>query len=200
MCEKCRGALKIKNIRQFSVHPSKDDFVFLDGVIYGLAYAENPEIQAAIKQFKYRYTQDLADHFGEILMTKISQLRAFAKKKIIFIPIPLHRKRLWERGFNQAELIAENIAGRMAGQGQVYSLLRRNRYTSQQAKLGKRDRQYNLEGAFELSGDLSLLEGRVCFLVDDVCTTGSTLDECARILKQKGLKKVYGLVIARAFK
>ena len=72
--------------------------------------------------------------------------------------------------------------------------------TSQQAKLNKEARHQNLSEAFEVVGNLKQLSETVCFLVDDVCTTGATLDSCARVLKEAGIQKVYGLVVARAFK
>jgi competence protein ComFC len=200
LCGNCRGRLKLKPIQSRSLYPSVNDFPELDGVIYGLDYAENPEIQAAVKQFKYHFTQDLADYFGKLLSVKLSELSMLKNKEFILIPIPLHKKRLGERGFNQAELIAGAVI-RYAGKGTVLNrLLTRTRYTSQQAKLKKAERQKNLDGAFEVAGELSELENKICFLVDDVCTTGSTLESCARALRKKGLGKVYGLVVARAFK
>jgi len=200
MCQKCRDALKIRKIRSVSYSPSQQDFKYLDGVIYGLDYAENPEIQAAIKQFKYKFTQDLVDYFGKILAEKLGQLRMVKDKQVTLIPVPLHKKRQWQRGFNQAQLIAENVAKRMGDLAQVDLVLIRIKHTSQQAKLNKAERHKNLLEAFEISGDLEKLDDKICFLVDDVCTTGATLDSCAKLLKEKGVFKVYGLVVARAFK
>ncbi|MDH5597229.1 MAG: phosphoribosyltransferase family protein, partial [Candidatus Peregrinibacteria bacterium] len=91
------------------------------------------------------------------------------------------------------------VSGHQEDQWAVIPVLNRIRYTSQQARLKKNERAENLKGAFEVVGDRGVLNGKVCFLVDDVCTTGSTLDSCAKTLKDAGIKKVYGLVVARSF-
>jgi len=200
LCKICRNALRIKNIRLISLNPSREDFEHLDGVIYGLDYATNPEIQLAIKQFKYKYTKDLVDYFGSILSEKLGQLSMLNDKKVLFVPVPLHRKREWKRGFNQAQLIADSTAKKMGKRAIVSSLLLRPKNTLQQAKLSKRDRHENLKHAFTLNGNIDSLKEKVCFLVDDVCTTGVTLDNCAKLLKEEGVTRVYGLVVARAFK
>ncbi len=200
MCENCVEQLRIKPIKGKSWYPSAADFEHLDGVIYGLDYAENPEIQAAISQFKYKFVKDLIECFANLTVAKLKQLKMLQGREAVLIPVPLHKKRLNYRGFNQAELIARATAGRFDEKIEVMLLLRRIKHTSQQAKLSKKERHRNLAEAFEVAGDLSVLSDRVCFLVDDVCTTGATLDSCARALKQSGVKKVYGLVIARAFK
>jgi len=174
----------------------------MDGVIYALDYAENPQIQAAIQQFKYRFTKELAEYFGDLIAQKLRELSMNKGKTNILIPVPLHKKRLNYRGFNQAELIAKSVCERV-GDSRISHLLRRVKNTSQQAKLNKKERHDNLEDAFVLESGLlqeSGLQNSVYFIVDDVCTTGSTLENCAKVLKESGLKKVYGLVVARAFK
>lgn len=211
------------------------DFHDLDGVIYALDYAKNPQIQAAIKQLKYRFTQDLAMHFGRLIAEKIGELSMAKGRQIILIPVPLHKKRLNYRGFNQAQVIAQAVADKIPN-AQILPLLDRVRHTQQQAKLSKDERHENLKDAFEMNTNcvqqyfsfarayntpsfgVSGYEerraqkktkakekgeerrGSLLFLVDDVCTTGSTLENCARVLKDNGFEKVYGLVIARAFK
>lgn len=230
LCADCLKSLDKKKIHPTYRRTEKDpDFYYLDGLIYGLDYAKNPTIKAAIKQLKYKFTQDLAQHFSDIIAEKIGELNMVKDKKIILIPVPLHKKRLNYRGFNQAEIIARAVASQFSDdQIEVVELLERIRHTDQQAKLNKKERHKNLDGAFSIkfdchpkldSGSITLagiLDSRlrgngkekvemknkntIYFIVDDVCTTGSTLEECAEVLKNNGIKKVYGLVIARAFK
>lgn len=182
------------------MHPSSEEFEHLDGVIYGADYAENPGLKSAIAQFKYKFNKQLTDYFAELVSQKMKELGMLKQKEAILIPVPLHKKRLNYRGFNQAELIAYASAARYGDRTDVLTPLTRVKNTSQQAKLNKTERHQNLKEAFEITGDISRLSDKVCFLVDDVCTTGATLDRCAQALKEKGLKKVYGLVVARAFK
>ena len=170
----------------------------MDGVIYALDYAENPQIQAAIQQFKYRFTKELAEYFGDLIAQKLRELSMNKGKTNILIPVPLHKKRLNYRGFNQAELIAKAVCERV-GDSRICHLLRRVKNTSQQAKLNKAERHENLEDAFEAE-DFSADKNSVYFIVDDVCTTGSTLENCTKVLKKSGLQRVYGLVVTRAFK
>ena len=122
------------------------------------------------------------------------------------MPVPLHPKRLNYRGFNQAELISravvESIGNRDSDRVSILPLLTRVKHTAQQAKLSKRERHENLEDAFTMNKKCihEWDNQSVYFIVDDVCTTGATLENCAKVLKENGVKKVYGLVVARAFK
>jgi competence protein ComFC len=200
LCKNCVQELKIHPLKAKSVCPSSEDFEYLDGVIYGADYAKNPQIQAAIMQFKYKFTRELVSQFGTLVSDKMKEMGMLRIRPAVLIPVPLHKKRLNYRGFNQAELIAHETLQQYGGKAEVLSLLSRVKNTSQQAKLNKKERIENLAGAFEVTGDLTLLNGKICFVVDDVCTTGSTLDNCAKVLKRCGVKKVYGLVVARAFK
>ena len=211
LCVECLRNLDKNKISPIYRRKELDpDFNKLDGVIYALDYAKNPQIKAAIKQLKYKFTQDLAEYFANMIAEKIRELNMVKNKQIILIPVPLHKKRLNYRGFNQAEVITRAIASRFSDdQMQVIELLERIRHTDQQAKLDKYERRKNLGGAFVISSGSREMNNfyvhkyntsTIYFIVDDVCTTGSTLEECAGVLKENGFKKVYGLVVARAFK
>ena len=200
LCKKCVQELRIRSISGTSLHPSPSEFRFLDGVIYAVSYADNPAIRAAVAQFKYKFTRPLCDCFAALLSQKLRELAMLRGKKCVLLPVPLHQKRLNYRGFNQAGLIARGVAECFGEAAEVRELLKRVKHTSQQARLNKKERHENLAAAFEVTGDVSGALQDVCFLVDDVCTTGATLENCAQVLKQAGLRKVYGLVVARAFK
>lgn len=200
LCKNCIQEFHTKKLRSHSISPSSEDFECLDGIIYGADYSASPQLQAAIAQFKYRFSYVLADRFSGLTSDKLKELHMLRSRSVALVPVPLHKKRLSYRGFNQADLIARQTSERFGDRALVYPLLKRVRHTSQQARLGRRQRHLNLTDAFELAGDPVQIAGRVCFLVDDVCTTGATLDSCARVLKESGIPKVYGLVVARAFK
>lgn len=200
LCKNCVHEFRVSSLRSKAICPSSTDFEHLDGVIYGADYAKNPAVQAAIAQFKYKFTRELVREFGLLVSAKMKELRMLKNQRAALIPVPLHKKRLNYRGFNQAELIACETLRQYDGKAEILSILSRIKNTSQQAKLNKNERKANLAEAFEVTGDTGTLSGKVCFVVDDVCTTGSTLDNCAKVLKQNGVSKVYGLVVARAFK
>ena len=205
LCTECIKQLSIINL-QFLKKKSKDakrEFKYLDGVIYGVDYAENPQIKAAVKQFKYRFTQELKEFFADLISDKLKQLSMIGGRRIVLIPVPLHRKRYYQRGFNQALLIAKAVQSRVEDRIDVIYPLERVKNTPQQAKLSKKKRHRNLKNAFAIKSGFqseSGLQKKVYFIVDDVCTTGTTLESCAKVLKEAGVKKVYGLVVARAMK
>ena len=202
LCDSCIKKLKIKKIRKNVKKTSSKEFKYLDGVIYGLDYAKNPQIQAAIQQFKYKFTQELKDIFADLIADKLKQLSMVRGRRIVLIPVPLHRKRYFKRGFNQAYLIAKAVQEKIGGRVDVPSVLKRDVNTPQQAKLSKGERHKNLKDAFSLNKNCvqTFNQKSVYFIVDDVCTTGTTLESCAKVLKEAGISRVYGLVVARAMK
>lgn len=107
------------------------------------------------------------------------------------VPVPLHRARLAKRGFNQAELMGRAVAGRIGAS--FLDTLRAVRRTRDQVELTAPDRRENVAGAFEARGPVT---GRL-LLVDDVMTTGATLNECARVLKTSGAREVHALTLCR---
>jgi len=203
-CADCLASLVRRRIRPNSGrNPKGPEFQSLRGVIYALDYAKNPQIQAAIKQFKYKFTEELALPFAKLIVEKMGELGMTKGRRLILVPVPLHLKRLRERGFNQAEVIASAIHAQWPeGLCEIQNLLVRQKETSQQAKLTKEERRKNLSGAFIMNKKVvhEPMSENLYFIVDDVCTTGSTLENCAGVLRENGFEKVYGLVIARALR
>ncbi len=114
--------------------------------------------------------------------------------KNLIMPVPLHSKRRRWRGFNQAEIIAKEVADHFKLDFNSDKLVR-IKHKKPQAKLGERDRKSNIIDCFYWDG--SGLANRNVILIDDVVTTGSTLNECARVLKDNGAGEVWGLVVAK---
>jgi len=113
----------------------------------------------------------------------------------LIIPVPLHRKRLLWRGFNQSTEISR-IIGKRLDKPVLHKGLTRIRNTPPQTRLGREERQTNIKGAFRAAP--KQIRGKAILLVDDVYTTGATLRECARTLKRAGASRVDALVLARA--
>ncbi len=112
----------------------------------------------------------------------------------IVVPVPLDRKRLRTRGFNQAELLATEVA-RLCGWPLRKKALRRLRTTLPQADLDEKDRWLNVAGAFAADGDLA---GKEIFLVDDIYTTGATAEAASQALVEAGAERVYVATVAMA--
>ncbi|MDD5527513.1 MAG: ComF family protein [Patescibacteria group bacterium] len=170
----------------------------LDGVFVCADYSDRI-VSGLIKKLKYSFARELGEVLAEIACRywkKIADEDRFGKlspQKFIITPIPLHKKRYNWRGFNQAEIIARYFADR---QNFAYQdALVRVKHKTPQARLGGAERRENIAGCFAAHGEN--LTGKKILLIDDVATTGSTLDEAARVLKSAGASKVWGLVIAK---
>ncbi len=114
----------------------------------------------------------------------------------LVLPVPLHTRRLKERGFNQSGLLAHELA-RNLGLPVSFDSLDRKHWTEPQTRLNRRERLKNVRGAFQVRQPEKIRDRRI-LLVDDVFTTGETLNECARTLKKKGASNVYALTVTRA--
>lgn len=125
----------------------------------------------------------------------------FANKNInaheidLIVPVPLHPKKLRERQFNQSEVLASYLAKRL-DKKIVKDKVKRIKYTMPQTELKRDERIKNVDGAF-LAKDGHDLKGKTILLIDDVFTTGATLHECAKALKNAGAKKVVAFALAR---
>lgn len=114
------------------------------------------------------------------------------------IPVPLSKKRLLERGFNQAEVLAEILAKQTSARLDKETLIRQIHTPMHRATMDKKAREKSVQNAFEVKRP-KLVEGENILLVDDVFTSGATVSNCAKVLKEKGAGKVYVLTVARAF-
>jgi ComF family protein len=149
----------------------------------------------AIHDFKYRRQPGLGRGLGR-LITDNHCAGIDPEGFDVVIPVPLHVRRLRERGFNQSLLLARAVATARGIQVDFLSL-RRERDTPPQTLMGRKERQANIRGAFAVV-HRDRLRDREILLIDDVYTTGSTLAECARALLDGGAARVGVLTLARA--
>jgi len=144
-----------------------------------------------IHRFKYRQEPELARAFG---ILAAETLTARGIRPGIIVPVPLHWTRQWMRGFNQTALICRELGAETGIP--VRPLLRRIRRTRRQATLTRDERKKNLAAAFSLA-DEEFCRNDDILIVDDVMTTGSTLNAAAAVLRQSGTEKVYVMALAR---
>ena len=142
--------------------------------------------RAFIHTLKYHNGTYLRGDLQRLFLHERERLRDL--KGAVFVPVPLHFFRKWKRGYNQSDLIA-NVLAKHVG-GQVQRLLRRKRYTPSQTSLTKAQRKENVRSAFGLRRFAKIDPQATYVLTDDVFTTGSTLNECARVLKENGATAV----------
>lgn len=157
-------------------------------------YLYEGAIMTAIHRFKYAPKGLLADSLGPIL-AEFAHDWLRETNQFLAIPVPLHPRRLRERGFNHSLLLARHVAAKLTTQLDFLAL-RRVRYTAPQTGLKKKERQKNVRRAFQVM-EPEAVKDREILLVDDVATTGSTLNECARALKRAGSKEIMCIVLAR---
>jgi ComF family protein len=149
-------------------------------------------VRQAVYQLKYRNLRILAEPLAGLMYGYLSGNPVPGE---VLVPVPLHRKRLRERGYNQSGLLAKWL-GKFTGLPVVDDCLVRERLASPQARSsGVDERRNNVAGAFACRDDR--LRDKEVLLVDDVCTSGATLDACAEALKESGAASVWGLTLAR---
>lgn len=160
--------------------------------IQGMALYNYGSMSDSIFRFKYKGRQEYADFYGQQLAEKRGQwLEAVDPQALV--PVPVHPSRKRERGYNQAELIAEALSAR-CGIPVSTKLIVREKKTLPQKNLSERERQNNLKKAFKiLQNDVKL---STIVIIDDICTTGSTIDAMVEVLKAAGIQRVYYLTLA----
>jgi ComF family protein len=157
-------------------------------------------LRGLIHLLKYENVTSAARPLGRMLADAIDELRpTCGDSKPLLVPVPLHKGRLRTRGFNQAEAIARAAARQFPGTLEIASgVLVRHRETISQVGLSREERIENMHDAFRVTA-LERVKGRNVIVVDDVMTTGTTLSECARVLKRAGAERVWAATVARAF-
>ena len=175
------GPCRACQVQPSRVHPIRSAFIF------------EGSVRDAVHALKYRGAASVASAFAAPMAGY--WLRQHMQGECL-VPVPLHPKRVAKRGYNQAELLARAL-GQYLDLPVAPHLLRRVRDTVSQTKLNRDERLKNMEGAFTLSEEVDL-SGWKLTLVDDVATTGATLDACAEILLEAGAQMVNAFTLARA--
>ncbi|HEX2931516.1 MAG TPA: ComF family protein [Candidatus Binatia bacterium] len=156
---------------------------------------EEHPLRQVVQKFKYGRKVSLGKPLGRLMARGCQEFIAAWPIDLI-LPVPLHRKRLRWRGFNQAALLARQIARAYQIPIDVF-LLERRRETATQTQLSEEERRRNVRGAFALNAHRSVT-GLKVLLIDDVYTSGATANECSRTLLKAGAEQVYVLTLARA--
>jgi ComF family protein len=160
-------------------------------------------LRELIHLLKYNQVRPAANVLGRMLVEAMEDLQPlFSASEILVVPVPLHSRKLRQRGFNQSELIVRAALKLKAGTVRLQlipGLLERQRETKSQIGLSRHQRRVNIRGAFVVAKTLEV-KGREILVVDDVFTTGTTVSECARVLRRAGASKVFVATVARTLK
>ncbi len=190
LCEDCKSILEITGFHQkYSASNLKD-------LYFALSY-NNSLSKKLIQRFKYEpFVKELAEPLSSLI---IAHFQLMDNKPDFFgfliIPVPLEKRRMKWRGFNQAEEIGKELA-EFFKIPLISDCLVKTRKTVSQVELADEARKENIKGAF-LIKEKDLIKNKKILLADDVYTTGATMAECARILRESGAKEIIGIAIAR---
>jgi ComF family protein len=156
---------------------------------------EEHPLRTVVQKYKYGRKVSLGKPLGRLMAQGCAEFLSEFRADLV-VPVPLHPKRLRWRGFNQSLLLARQVS-RVYGVPVDPFVLQRGRDTAAQTQLPEEDRRRNVRGAFAIHPEKSV-KGQTILLVDDVYTSGATVNECSRTLKSGGAKEVYVLTLARA--
>lgn len=192
-CSRCAEPFSGAISDSFACSNCANQTLHFDAAIAG--YRARGIVRRLIHEFKYERRMYLRHVIGDWLGAVLNDVRLNPAEFDVIVPVPLHPAKQRERGFNQAALLAQSLSARASLP--VKPVLERIRYTKTQTAFDRAERMQNLHNAFRLRPGRDV-QGLRVLLVDDVLTTGSTLSECARVLKRSGASSVYAATAARA--
>ncbi len=192
-CQKCSEPFEGAITSAFTCANCAHRTIYFDAAV--AAYRGRGIVRQMIHEFKYGRQIHLRHLVARWLHAALDDERLCGRRFDVIVPVPLHPARQRERGFNQASLLAELLSAQTSIPAKP--VLERIRYTTTQTALDRSERMENLHNAFRLRKNADVRGLRV-LLVDDVLTTGSTLNECARLLKRAGAFSVHAATAARA--
>jgi ComF family protein len=153
--------------------------------------------RSLIHQLKYKQGEYLAYDFAKIMQKNASFMALLRDSTLI--PVPLHWKRIFKREYNQSEIIAKSLQ-KLPINMEVLPLLKRRRHTPSQVGLRIRERQENVKNAFSLDPKIQIDRDRKLIVFDDVFTTGSTINECCKVLHKHGFHNIYAATFTQVSK
>lgn len=184
ICKDCYENLDILD-KEIEINSS-----YINKAYYSLSY--NRFIRDKMKEYKFNGKNYLYKPFGEIMLDTIRK-KEIEKNIDIIAYIPAHRRKEALRGYNQAELLANYISENL-NKPLLHDNLIKTKWTKEQSHLVKIDRIINLQDSFELK-KAEEIKGKKILLIDDIITTGVTMEECSRVLRENGSKEVIGLAL-----
>lgn len=188
ICDRCRNAL---------LESSASDYYDTDGRVRRLfaPFAYDGDLRRAVLDLKFNDATAYAKPLARLVFEALPQYYVYDYDMLV--PVPLHPKRRDERGYNQAELLAEELS-KLLGVPVASEVLFRTRNTEHQMKLSRMMRENNVRGAF--FADERSVHGKRILLVDDIYTAGATIGACSRELLEKGAAEVSAVVVCENFK
>lgn len=189
LCKKCEIKLQNLKPKQEIQKIKKHNFSYH---IYGYLY--KAEIRSKIIDYKFNDKPELSHTLAKLLLNN-KKICGFLENYDIIIPVPMYPKKQIQRGYNQSDLIAKELSKNVSID-YANDVLYKYRPTKMQSSLDKKSRQNNVKGAYNCKNQQKI-NGRRVILFDDIYTTGSTAEECSKVLKQSGASEIAVLTIAK---
>lgn len=205
LCDNCKNLLEytkepkcikcsrpVQKEKSFCTQCANKDFSFCKNFS---VYEYYGVLQSIIYKFKYGNNPNLGKGLAKLMVENLGL--EFFKDFDFLVPVPLHKRKLRKRGFNQAGVLCKEIS-KLTGVKSLDKLLIRKKNTKSLSRLSPRERVNNLKGAFHINQKYknNNIESRSFLIIDDIYTTGSTMNFCSKILVENGAKNVCGLTIA----
>ena len=194
LCQQCEN--KFMQIKTATFDNYQNAPAFFDEHFYLFKYKK--DIRQNIIKYKFDEKSYLYKSFSELFIRDEQFTNRFIENYDIIIPVPIHKNRLKSRGYNQSELIAKDIAKRCGKDYCKDVLIKKNNIVAQSSLDDKLDRIRNIKNAFVCGKNAELVKGKKVALFDDVFTTGATVNECAKVLKENGASFVGVFTIAKS--
>ena len=195
LCLDCQALINLST--RYEVNIDELDYLFWT------APYKDKIIQSCLHYLKYQYVKELACELSDLIITYFSLLNNSPilgqerGQEIVIVSVPMYKKDLKKRGFNQSEEIARSLSEKL-GIPLIEQGLVKTKKTISQIELKREERLLNVSGVFAINPEKKgSIEGKKIILIDDVYTTGATMQECAKILKQNHAPEIWGVVIAR---
>ena len=173
--------------------------------LYFATSYQNFMVKELIKKFKYSpYIKELGENLAFLIISHLQLLEnkpefliSSKKEKFLLVPVPLEKEKMKMKGFNHAQILTKILSSYL--KIPFEEVLTKKRKTKSQTTLSsKKEREENIKGVFEVKKEKeNLIKNKIILLVDDVFTTGATMEEISQILKTKGAKEIWGIVVAK---
>jgi competence protein ComFC len=209
LCQTCKNNIPINSSfinpnRKKRIHNFSKDCCSKNKLFYALGFTssyKNPILAKTLHLFKYQRIISLKEPLSNLMIKFLKKTKFFSitrKENFLIIPIPLHYKKQKKRGFNQSELLAENISSYFSLSYNSEILIRIKNNSPQANIPNLTEREKNVKNIFGISlSKTTLIKNKWIILVDDVYTSGSTMQEAAKVLQKYKPKKIIGLVLAK---
>ncbi len=190
ICDLCYSKLPFMKMEVMPAFPQAEDN-YCNGVVSVFEYAGL--VKESLIRFKFYNEPGYYKTYGGLIADKLDKLSNINDYQLV-MSVPLHKQREYSRGYNQAYLISRELSRKIKLR-ESSGIFKRTRYTESQSLLDRHKRAQNVKGAFTVTKP-GKIKGKTILLVDDILTTGSTIEECSRVLKEAGATRVIAVVVA----